>query len=215
MYYTGRNIAPKLGDPLPWMFDSKPGSGSLWAPASKENSQEFAPRSIFGYTKSRKKPGTGRSRGGLGNADEMLGLSFNIPSLTTSYTPPASSGPTSLSPVTPASGTSTFWNPLESIFKLWDQRPAELKKIRIRLNPTKVAQAAATVLPPDKVGKAIDYARRLGFDPTYLTKFGEVPITGDMARYGFQAQTIEWGKYLPWIIGAGAAVVLVPMLLKK
>ena len=220
-----RTGAPTLGVPLPWNFIVDPGRNTLRPTAQVPSSTEqFAPSSWsswspFGFSRdwsTRRKPGSGRSQGGLGTSDndESLGLSFNLPALTTSYTPPASFGPTSLAPVTPASGASSFWNPLTSIVNLWNSRPQELKDIRLRVNPTKAIQTAAAVLPPGKVGQAVDYARSMGLDPTYLSRYGEVPITGDMARYGYQSQAMDWSQYLPWILGAGAAAVLLPMVLK-
>lgn len=194
MYRTGQNV---LGDWLPWRFSTQPGRGSL-VPLTSKN-------------RFRRKPGCGRSAGGLGDdMDESLGLSFNVPGFTSSFTPSPS-----LAPVTPASGASSFWNPIETITNLWNNRPEAVRKIRVRIDPTKAAQAVSRVLPPGQVGKAVDYARRMGIDPSYLTQFGEVPITGDMAQYGYQARAIDWSEYLPWILGAGAAVVLLPMLLKR
>jgi hypothetical protein len=137
----------------------------------------------------------------------MLGLSFNVPALTSAFTP---SNPQA----TPASGASDFWNLPEAVTNLWNNRPEALRKIRIRVSPTKVAQAASKVLPPEKVNEVVEYARRMGIDPFYLSRYGEVPITGDMAAYGYRSQAIDWSEYLPWILGAGAAVVLLPMVLK-
>lgn len=200
------------GQWLPWSFNTEPGKGSL-VPISSDRVTTRTP--FFGFSKSlsaRRKPGSGRSKGGLGedDIDEVLGLSFNVPALTSAFTPSSM-----LSPVTPTSGASSFWSPFESITNLWNNRPEALRKIRIRVNPTKVAQLASKVLPPSQVGKAVDYARRMGIDPTYLSQFGEVPITGDMARYGYEARATDWSGYLPWILGAGAAVVLLPMVLGK
>lgn len=205
MYRTGPSV---LGDWLPWNFNMQPGKGSL----VPERSKRFVSQSPFGYSRSlstRRKPGRGRSVGGLGDdMDESLGLSFNVPALTTSFAPSATQA-------TPASSSDSFWSPFEAITNLWNSRPEALRKIRVRVDPAKVAQAASKVLPPGQVGKAVDYARRMGIDPSYLTQFGEVPITGDMAQYGYQARAIDWSEYLPWILGAGAAVVLLPMLLKR
>jgi len=194
-----------LGDWLPWGFTTQPGRGSL-VPVTRPTRNES--RSLFGFSRTHK-PGTGRSKGGLGDSDqdEMLGLTFNVPALTSSFT---QSNPQA----TPASGASDSWNTIESIMNLWNNRPEAFKKIRIRINPTKVAQAASRVLPPGKVNEAVEYARRMGIDPSYLSQFGEVPITGDMAQYGYEARATDWSQYLPWILGAGAAVVLLPMVLK-
>jgi hypothetical protein len=217
-----RTGAPQLGIALPWNFLFQPGESSV-TPIAQVSRESYTPsswssRSVFGYSKrSSRKPGTGRSRGGLGTSDndESLGLSFNIPALTTSYTPPESFSPTSAAPVTPASGADSFWNPLATIVEAWNNRPQVLKDIRIRVNPTKAAQFGAGILPPKAVGQAIDYARNMGFDPTYLTKYGEVPITGTMAQYAYQARATDWSAYLPWILGAGAAVIVLPMVLGK
>lgn len=214
--YRGRRLKPcrkpmyrtDLGEWLPWSFNTQPGKGSL----VQASPSRVTTRSVFGFSRSlstRRKPGSSRSKGGLGenDIDEVLGLSFNIPALTSSFTPTSAAAP--------ASGADSFWSPFESITNLWNSRPEALKKIRIRVNPTKVAQAASKILPPGQVEKAVDYARRMGIDPTYLSQFGEVPITGQMARYGYEARATDWSEYLPWILGAGAAVVLLPMVLGK
>lgn len=219
--YRGRRLKPNrkpmyrtdLGAWLPWSFNTHPGKGSLVIPDSPQRTTTRS--ALFGIPRrltTRRKPGSGRSQGGLGSndIDEVLGLSFNVPALTSGFTPSSS-----LAPVTPASGAGSFWSPFEAITNLWNNRPEAVKKIRLRVDPTKVAQAASKVLPPGQVGKAVDYARRMGIDPTYLSQFGEVPITGDMARYGYEARATDWSEYLPWIIGAGAAVVLLPMVLKR
>jgi len=199
-----------LGDYLPWGFTARPGQGSL-VPVTQPS--RYVSRSPFGFSRSldtRRKPGSGRSRGGLGedDIDEVLGLSFNVPALTSRFTPSAT-------PTTPASGADSFWSPFEAVTNLWNSRPEALRKIRVRVDPTRVAQAASKVLPPGQVAKAVDYARKMGIDPTFLSKFGEVPITGDMAQYGYEARATDWSQYLPWIVGAGVAVVLLPMALRR
>ena len=215
-----RKGAPTLGIALPWNFSDIPGRGSLtrvdtanrsgYSPSTWKSFSPFgAPRSMG------RKPGTGRSRGGLGDAgdagDTSLGLSFNVPALVSNFRPTQ----TGVSPVTPASGASSFWNPLASMVNLWNNRPQVLKDIRLRVNPSQVVRQAQNILPPGQLNQVVENARRMGIDPSFLTKYGEVPITGNMAEYGYRSQGIDWATYLPWIAGGAAAFVLLPMILKK
>ena len=98
---------------------------------------------------------------------------------------------------------------------LWNNRPQVLKDIRLRVNPSQVVRQAQNILPPGQLNQVVENARRMGIDPSFLTKYGEVPITGNMAEYGYRSQGIDWATYLPWIAGGAAAFVLLPMILKK
>lgn len=205
-----------LGEWVPWSYNTQPGRGSL-VPRS---SNRFSSRSVTGFSRSlatRRKPGRGRSQGGLGadDVDEALGLSFNVPGYTSRFLPEGSSGGFAQNTVAPASGAGSFWSPLDAVMKLWDSRPEAVRKIRVRFNKAKVAQAVSKVISPAQAKVVVDYARKLGLDPSYLSPYGEVPITGDMAQRGFEMSTIDWKEYLPWILGAGAAIVVLPMVLGK
>ena len=250
-----RKGAPTLGVALPWNFSDIPGRGSLtttdtvnrvgYSPSTWQSFTPFGTSRRLG-----RKPGTGRSRGGLGDAeaapgggpfqkptsmnlnvnpgtvfwgglqingaddldeDSSLGLSFNVPSLVSNFNPM----PSSLAPVTPASGASSFWDPLSTLLNFWNSRPQVVKDIRLRVNPVQAIQAAQTILPPGKVGDIVNSARAMGLDPSFLTKYGEVPITGNMAEYGYRAQGFDWQAYLPWIAGGAAAIFILPMLMKR
>ena len=143
--------------------------------------------------------------------DAALGISFKVPSLVSNYQPM----PSVMQPTTPASGASSFWNPINSLVDMWNNRPQAVKNIRVRVNPTKVVQAAQRVLPPGQVNQAVEYARRMGIDPTFLTQAGEVPITGNMAEGVYRGEGIDWQTYLPWIAGGAAAFVLLPHILGR
>jgi hypothetical protein len=101
-----------------------------------------------------------------------------------------------------------------NVTQAWENRPEVLKKIRIRIKPQQVLKQVSQLVPPAQAARSVDYARSLGFDPSLLTNYGEVPITGSTVYGGYQAGMIDWQKSLPWIIGIGAAVVILPMALR-
>lgn len=205
------NDASGLGDLLPWgmalipgsrMFDRASASGpSTWTRSSGIG--------IPGSLSGRRKPGSGRSRGGLGDAgDFSLGASILDP--IAPFAPSFSSSLVTTSAPTPSGG-----GLFDSIMNLWDSRPDALKAIRIRVKPQQVAAVAQRLVKPGQVQSAVDYARAYGLDPSMLTMAGEVPITGTMAGQGYRIAGIDIGQYLPWIIGGGVALLVLPMVLGK
>ena len=152
------------------------------------------------------KPGP-RSMELFGGGPSELGASLNVlpagfTGFTSSFTPSAASAPA------PASSGGIF----DSIVNLWNSRPDVLKKIRIRMKPQAVAQQAQRIIGPNQVQQMVDYARAQGIDPTYLTQYGEVPVTGALAKYGYQYQAGAFdnlSSYVPYILGAGAVLAVV------
>jgi len=139
----------------------------------------------------------GQQLGGLFDA-------FKVPTLTSSYTP----GPATSMVTAPAS---SWWNPVTAVtsaVQLWKDRPEALQDISIRFNPLKAVQG---VVSPGQLESAVDKLRRLGIDPTYKG----MPLTGQQAGWGYRLAGIDWASYLPWIIGGGALLFVVPMLMKK
>lgn len=133
-----------------------------------------------------------------------LGASILDPlSITSNFTP---SIPSVVAAPPPAS---SGWGLVDSVVSLWNARPQVLKDIKIRINPAQAAQAAG--LTPAQVQNAVNYARQMGLDPSYRG----VPITGAGANAGYRIAGMDLGQYLPWIIGGGAALILLPMLMRK
>jgi hypothetical protein len=112
---------------------------------------------------------------------------------------------------TPAPASSTVWNPITSLLSLWDQRPQVLKDIRLSVNPNQAMAALQNVVKPSQVSGAVTMLRSWGINPSYQG----VPVTGPMAGAGYQVAGMNIGQYLPWIIGGGAVLLLLPMLMKK
>ena len=108
----------------------------------------------------------------------------------------------------PTPQSSSVWDLPSAIANLWNSRPDVLKKIKVRVNPVKVAQQ---VLSPSQVQAAVDYARQMGIDPSYHG----VPITGYSANAGYRIAGMDLGQYFPWIIGGAALLFIVPMVMKK
>lgn len=67
----------------------------------------------------------------------------------------------------------------------WDERPQWMKDIRIKADPEKIVEQAARIVPPEKVGRVIDQARKVGVNLFYNTPAGEIPVTGQMAQTGY------------------------------
>ena len=127
-----------------------------------------------------------------------------IAPLVSTYTP-------SIPSVVAAPAPSTVWSPINSLVRLWNERPQVLKDMRFTVNPQQVMQAAQSVVRPGQVSGFVDQLNRWGLNPSYRG----APITGPMAGYGYQAAGVNWSAYLPWIAGGAALLFVVPMLMKK
>lgn len=104
---------------------------------------------------------------------------------------------------------------LSSLVNMWNNRPEELKKIRLRVNPQQVMQTVQQAVPAGTVSKTVDQLRSWGVDPRLLVPGGSVPITGTTAGAAYRAAGFDWSTYLPWIVGGGVALVALPMLMRK
>jgi len=96
---------------------------------------------------------------------------------------------------------------VDTLLKLWNQRPESLKRLRFRLNPTRLMQTVQTVVPGKTVAQAAAAMRAAGITPTMLTAGGEVGITPELARAGYEAAGVDWKSYVPWVIGGGVILV--------
>jgi hypothetical protein len=117
----------------------------------------------------------------------------------------------SIPSVVAAPAPSSVWDPIKSALALWDARPQAMKNVRFTVDPNQAMRALQTVVKPGQVSGAVNWLRSQGLMPSYQG----VPITGDMAGYGYQAAGFDFGKYLPWILGGGALLFVVPMLMKR
>lgn len=106
---------------------------------------------------------------------------------------------------------STVWNPITSLLNLWDARPQVLKDIRLSVNPNQAMRALQTVVKPGQISGAVDQLQRWGVNTSYQG----VPVSGTMAGYGYEAAGFDFQKALPWILGGGALLFVIPMLTKK
>jgi hypothetical protein len=117
---------------------------------------------------------------------------FKVPTLTPGFVP---SAPTAV--IAPA----TSW---------WDKTKELIvpKDFSLQFDPIR---ALSNWVSPEKMESAVDKMRRLGIDPTYKG----VPLTGSQVGLGYRLAGIDWVSYMPWIIGGGAALFLLPMLMRK
>lgn len=120
----------------------------------------------------------------------------------------------SSAPAAPAE-SGGFMGGLASLVNLWNNRPEELKKIRIRIKPDAVMRQVQSVLPSSTVASATDRLRAMGIDPRYLYGGQEIPMTGNMVGGAYYGAGIDWQAWMPWILGGGAALLLLPALMRK
>lgn len=134
---------------------------------------------------------------------QQLGaITFNVPALTTSFSPTAV--PAKVAP-------STVWNPITSLINLWDSRPQVLKDMRFTVDPNIAMRAAQQVVRPGQVSGYVDWLQSKGVNLNYRG----VPVSGPTAGFGYQMAGIDWAGWMPWIIGGGVALVALPMLMGK
>lgn len=133
-----------------------------------------------------------------------------IASMTKLVTPTTSSVPSVIA--APAKEEPGFLsNLLTGAMNLWDSRPQVLKNISLKVDPNVAMAAAQKLVSAGQVSKAVDYLRSVGINPSYLG----VPVTGAQAGYGYQLAGMNIQQYLPWIIGGGAVLLILPMVLGK
>lgn len=94
---------------------------------------------------------------------------------------------------------------------LWDQRPQVLKDLSFKVDPNVAMAAAQKLVSAGQVTKAVDYLRSVGINPSYLG----IPVTGTTAGAAWTVGGMNIGSYLPWILGGGAVLILLPMLMGK
>jgi len=106
--------------------------------------------------------------------------------------------------VTPKEFTVPFAEPkkeepglIDNLLNMWNNRPQALKDIRIRVNPQTAMQTLQQLLPAKNVEGAASYLRRIGIEPSYLTRYGEQPLTPGMIGYGYRAAGFDWGAMMP------------------
>lgn len=102
-------------------------------------------------------------------------------------------------------------NLLTGALNLWDSRPQVLKNISFKVDPNVAMATAQKLVSAGQMAKAVDYLRSVGINPSYLG----VPVTGTQAGYGYQLAGMNLGQYLPWIIGGGAILLLLPMVIGR
>jgi hypothetical protein len=85
------------------------------------------------------------------------------------------------------------------------------KGVDVSFNPNQAVSTAQRYLKPGQVSYFVDLLRKWGVEPTYQG----VPITGGMASTGYRIYGMNIGQYLPWIIGGGAVLLALPMLMSK
>lgn len=85
----------------------------------------------------------------------------------------------------------------------WDQRPEELKKIKLTLDPRKVYAQATKMLSPDQAAKVAAAAQQAGVNVSYRG----VPMTPEAVRAAYESG----GVYAAYQAGGAAGVAgLVP-----
>lgn len=138
-------------------------------------------------------PADMRQESGLDSASS-LGFSFNVPGLTTSTFSPL----TTTGGATPSTEPSLF----DKAWQAWQNRPAALKAIKVKLKP----QQMIAQLPPGTAARATSLMQQYGFQPQYQG----MDITPGMAGFGQMFARMDWN-----VILIGAAVIGGALFLSK
>lgn len=103
----------------------------------------------------------------------------------------------------------------------WDARPAWMKNVRVKPNPTTIFQQAAKIVPPKAVGSIVRQAEQHGFNMYYRTPAGEMPVTAETAEsiYGnypaFLRAKETFGAIPLWVYLAGGIGLLLLFMKRK
>lgn len=125
-----------------------------------------------------------------------------IAPLVSTFTPSVPTVPSVVTAPAPSGGL---------ISGIFDSAANFMKNISVSVDPAKTIAAIQQVIKPNQVGYLAGQLQRFGINPSYMG----MPVNQYTAQYGYQAAGINWSQYLPWIIGGGAALLVLPMLMKK
>jgi len=121
---------------------------------------------------------------------------------------------------TPVQMGDLFNDIMGAVIPGWDQRPDDLKKIQLKVDPAKIIQATAKVVPPSTVAKGVALANQNGVNLFYRTPAGNVEVTPGLlqsaySNYPMFSSAMSGLQSIPWWVYALGGGVLLMLLMPK